>query len=75
MTEAFIGSIFVYSLLPGVATLTIFEKKGKNGVKGFFLGALLSYLGVAIALFMPSDNKTLKTRKNQKIEERKKQSD
>ena len=72
MTEAFIGSIFIYSLLPGVITLTIFEKKGKSGVRGFFLGALLSYLGVAIALFMSSNSKTLKSGKNQKIEERKK---
>ena len=72
MSEALIGGIFVYSLLPGIITLTFFEKKGRNGFKGFLLGALLSYLGVAIALFLPSNKQTLKSKRNHKIEERKK---
>ena len=72
MTDAVIGSIFIYSLLPGVITLTIFEKKGRNGFAGFFLGALLSYLGVVIALFISSNKQTLKGRKNKKVEDRKK---
>ncbi len=72
MSEALIGGIFVYCLFPGVVALTIFEKKGRNGFKGFLLGALLSYLGVAIALFLPSQNKTFKDRINKKIEDRKK---
>ena len=72
MSEALIGGIFVYCLLPGVISLTIFEKRGKNGFKGFLLGVLLSYLGVAIALFLPSNKQTLKGRINKKIEDRKK---
>ena len=72
MSEALIGGIFIYCLVPGIITLTIFEKKGRNGFKGFLLGALLSYLGVAIALFLPNHKQTLKGRKNKKIEARKK---
>ena len=72
MSEALIGGIFVYCLFPGVISLTIFEKKGRNGFKGFLLGALLSYLGVAIALFLPSNKRSLKNKINKKIEDRKK---
>jgi len=72
MTETLISGIFVYSLFPGVIALTIFEKKGKNGFHGFLIGALLSYLGVVIALFLPSSNKTFAARKNKTIEDRQK---
>lgn len=72
MTETIISGIFVYSLFPGVIALTILEKKGKNGFHGFLLGALLSYLGVIIALFIPSSNQTFKAIKDKKIEARKK---
>ena len=72
MSEALIGTIFVYSLIPATIALTIFEKKGRNGFQGFLLGALLSYLGVAIALFLPSHKKSLKAKKNQTINERQK---
>ena len=72
MAETIIGWIFVYSLFPGVIALTIFEKKGGNGFQGFLLGALLSYIGVVVVLFIPSKHQTLRDRRNKKIEERKK---
>jgi len=70
--ETLLSRIFLISVVPGIISVFILNKKGQDDIKLFALGFLLSYLGVVIAIFIPTNHKKIRAEKNKIVEERRK---